>query len=268
MADRSLLRWPRAATFAAVCVALAAAGHGLMSGRPIPAWALAVGLLAVLAVAVPLAGRERSLGMIAVSVLSTQLGLHVLFALAGRAPGDGSTWLPRGWQDLLLCAPGGTDTAAGLDLTRSLGADPVNVRSALLRYVAEHQPAGMLTGQSATGHQMTTMHGMPAMSGMGSVGGHLLTQAGLGMLLAHVCAALLTAWWLRRGEAALFSLARWVRARTAQRWRRLLALIAGPRPLAGSRRRTTRPGQAVVPTGAVLRHVLLRRGPPTRVRYC
>lgn len=269
MADRSLLRWPRAAMFAAVCVALAAAGHGLMSGQPIPLWALVLGLITVLTVAAALAGAERSLSVIAASVLSAQLGLHVLFTLAGRTPADGTAWLPRGWRDLLLCAPDASAGVAGANLTRALGADPLDARVALLRHVATHQATGPLSAQpAAAGHQMATMAGMPSMATMGSASTHLLTQAGLGMLLAHACAALLTAWWLRRGEAALFSLARWVRVWTAVRWRRLFALIAGPRPLAATRRRTTRPGQALIPPGAVLRHALLRRGPPARVQYC
>ena len=55
----------RAAVFAAVCVVLAAGGHALGSCVSIPLWTLGAGFLVVLAVAVPLAGRERSMPGIA-----------------------------------------------------------------------------------------------------------------------------------------------------------------------------------------------------------
>ncbi|MGW1519608.1 hypothetical protein [Streptomyces sp. NPDC002287] len=49
----------RAALFAAVCVLLAATGHLLMSGRPVPWWALAGAFAATAAGSWALAAGER-----------------------------------------------------------------------------------------------------------------------------------------------------------------------------------------------------------------
>lgn len=80
-----------------------------------------------------------------------------------------------------------------------------------------------------------------------------------GMVLAHLAAAVVSAWWLRRGEAAAFALAE-----------QLAGLVVGlllilepsrewaPAPVRPSRRS----GNAR--TGRALRHVLVRRGPPGR----
>jgi hypothetical protein len=87
-----------------------------------------------------------------------------------------------------------------------------------------------------------------------------------GMLLAHVAAALVAAWWLRRGEAAVWSLARTLRLGLA-----LLAplvllalLVAALVPWTPARRRAavaTRTPARVGP-GRLLRFELARRGPP------
>ncbi|MFE9880066.1 hypothetical protein [Streptomyces sp. NPDC005784] len=84
---------------------------------------------------------------------------------------------------------------------------------------------------------------------------------------AHVAAALLTTWWLRRGEAALWSLLRravafvpglaaWWRTRT------------GPppvRPHGDPAGRT--PAEPWPPRQALLRHAVSRRGPPAGLAY-
>ncbi|MET7696687.1 hypothetical protein [Streptomyces sp. NPDC005485] len=82
----------------------------------------------------------------------------------------------------------------------------------------------------------------------------------------HVAAALLATWWLRRGEAALWSLLR-----------RAAVLVPG---LAAWWRVRTAPPQPLVPGGAcrgvvalrpfqqvLLRHAVSRRGPPAGIPY-
>src|SRR5213595_1120647 len=75
------LRLLRAAVFAAVCVMLSAAGHVLGSTATVPLWTLSLGFLAVFCVALPLAGRERSLPGIAATLGAGQIALHSLFGL-------------------------------------------------------------------------------------------------------------------------------------------------------------------------------------------
>ncbi len=86
---------------------------------------------------------------------------------------------------------------------------------------------------------------------------------GLGMTLAHLVAAIASAWWLRRGERHAWRLAR-LAARTLLR--PLRALPTAPAAVEG--------GTCTVPSGpaeapartALLRHVLVLRGPPAGSR--
>ncbi|MFP8963950.1 hypothetical protein ACLIYP_25845, partial [Streptomyces nanhaiensis] len=104
------LRLLRAAVFAAVCVTLSAAGHVFAAGQALSAWTLLAGFAAVLATAVPLAGRERSLPGIAALLALGQVVLHLLFscgrgghaspAPAGSGRGDGGVLALAG---RLLC---------------------------------------------------------------------------------------------------------------------------------------------------------------------
>ncbi|MFC0040808.1 hypothetical protein [Actinomadura rayongensis] len=81
-------------------------------------------------------------------------------------------------------------------------------------------------------------------------------HSGSWMTFAHVGAALVAAWWLRRGERAVWGLAR----RLAGRPARLLLVL--PRPVGPV---VARPVPAVRPRPAVhvLRHEVVRRGPPS-----
>ncbi|MGW2962818.1 hypothetical protein ACWDGI_30780 [Streptomyces sp. NPDC001220] len=107
------------------------------------------------------------------------------------------------------------------------------------------------------------------MAGMGDMGGvvhpyphaHALTAHAT---LAHVLAALVASWWLRCGEAALWSLLR-----------RAVALVPG---LAAWWRDAPLPGAAAGPHSApagptrprrllALRHAVSRRGPPSVIPY-
>ncbi|MFJ6130029.1 hypothetical protein ACIQKE_33670 [Streptomyces griseoviridis] len=80
---------------------------------------------------------------------------------------------------------------------------------------------------------------------------------------AHVLAALLLTWWLRRGEAALWALLRWAVALVpglVAWWR--AGEWDGPVPPDAVRRGAEGPR---APRGSPLRHVVRRRGPPSWV---
>ncbi|MDX3386996.1 hypothetical protein PV682_36970 [Streptomyces niveiscabiei] len=72
----------RAGVFAAVCALLAAVGHGVMSGTPVPWWAVAGGGAVVGAAGWGLAGRQRGSAVIVGGVVAVQVVLHETFAAA------------------------------------------------------------------------------------------------------------------------------------------------------------------------------------------
>ncbi|MEV5957127.1 hypothetical protein AB0M11_25730 [Streptomyces sp. NPDC051987] len=227
MSASPAVRSLRAAVFAAVCVLLAAAGHGLAMGDLPPLWADAAGFAVVFALGRALAGRERGLPEIGVGMLLTQAGLHF-----------------------------------GFDAARAVTPAPAPASA----------PASAMTvaPMRLHGHVVTGMTGMTGMAGMGGTGSggpqypHLPVLLTAHATLAHVLAALVAAWWLRRGEAALWSLLR----RTA-------ALVPGlaawwqDAPLAAPAG-----GPRLAPAGPIrprpllaLRHAVSRRGPPNPVPY-
>ncbi|MEU4538928.1 MFS transporter [Streptosporangium sp. NPDC023825] len=85
MRARLPLRLTRAATFSAVCLALAVLGHAAAGGSWPRPWVVAVAGAAVMVTAVLLAGRERSMVTINAGLATLQLSLHELFALGGVA---------------------------------------------------------------------------------------------------------------------------------------------------------------------------------------
>ncbi|MGJ5751932.1 hypothetical protein FB563_7543 [Streptomyces puniciscabiei] len=195
MSPSPAVRGLRAAVFAAVCVLLAAAGHGLAMGAMPPLWADVAGFLAVFAVGWLLGGGERSLAGIGAAMLLTQAGLHLGFD-AARA-GGGRVVMPG------------------------------------------HAMAGM--------HAHATVH--PHLTGPATA--------------AHLLAALAASWWLRRGEAALWSLLR-----------RAAALVPGlvawwrDTPLPAPVDRAPRVPTAAQPLRlTLLRHAVSRRGPPAPIPY-
>ncbi|MEU9022128.1 MFS transporter [Actinomadura sp. NPDC048394] len=86
-------------------------------------------------------------------------------------------------------------------------------------------------------------------------------HGGWAMTAVHLATALVAAVWLRRGEAAMWSLARKVSAAAAGPWRLLLAAALSP---AAPPAAPVMPAAGPVRPAAVapLRHALVRRGPP------
>ncbi|MCX4862187.1 hypothetical protein OG426_10270 [Streptomyces canus] len=185
------LRLLRAAMFSAVCVTLSAAGHVVASGTWIPLWSLAAGWAGVLCVVGPLAGRERSLSGIALTLLTGEIGLHLLYCLgqssatSGRADDRSSRVVTL--AERLLC--GGQSA----HLTAQ--------QAARVLRQARIDPARAADGA----------HTMSGMAGMAGQGAHTMSTASmltLPMLAAHLAAAVVTGWLLRRCEVALWGAVR------------------------------------------------------------
>ncbi|MFF4156811.1 hypothetical protein [Streptomyces sp. NPDC001678] len=248
------LRLIRAAVFTAVCVVLSAGGHVLASCAKVPLWTLVAAGAAVFAVAVPLAGRERSLPGIAAALAVGQLALHTLFALgqhgargadaaaAHRAGADGHL---IDFAGQLLCDQRPMSAARAREVIAGAGLDP-----------AAHAPAPAVpSGAGGAGSFVHALLPSPA------------------MVLGHLLAALALGWLLRRGEAALWRLVR-LSAESAREvvesaLVRALAVALlpfvralGAEPLAVPRWRAAardeRPARE-----AEWRHVVIRRGPPS-----
>ncbi|MFH0243280.1 hypothetical protein ACGRHY_12810 [Streptomyces sp. HK10] len=273
------LRLLRAAVFAAVCVTLSAAGHVFAAGQALSAWTLLAGFAAVLATAVPLAGRERSLPGIAALLALGQLALHFLFSCgqAGHAvPAAPAPAAPdRG--------DGGVLALAGRLLCNDRAAAALSEAEAH-RIVADAGLSGALPG----GHTAAGAADAVAGTVTGSAADCLryAVQSALSllsgpMLLGHLLAALTMGWLLRRGDAALWRLVRLsahfadglagglggplVRAlRTALRCVR--ALLRGLLPEDAVPVRASRAdaaGGPVPPASLLPAHSVIRRGPPT-----
>ncbi|RKT16617.1 hypothetical protein BX285_0963 [Streptomyces sp. 1114.5] len=250
------LRLARAVPFALVCTLIAAAGHALAGGGDVPPTALAVGFVAVLGLAAACGGRERSLAGIAGALGAGQLVLHCLFhgfnghglggsmtgmaGMAGMHGGSGPLTLPQ-VAGRLICNEAHPGTLVGLpgspsaeQLVSSAGLDPH-------AYAAAPWWQGGVLGMTPS------------------------------MLAGHLAAALVAGWWLRRGEAALWRLLRVAASAAREHWAAPLrsafalvaALLRGLFGVAGPARRFgAGGGESPFPAGAVLRHSVVRRGPP------
>jgi hypothetical protein len=118
----------------------------------------------------------------------------------------------------------------------------------------------------------TSMSGMGDMPGMAEVGtgvasGPALLGTTTGMTIAHVLAAAVAAWWLRRGEVALFGAVERARVVLGSSWRVLAGWVAGTRPLRSvSCQAPAASLDARRPAVArVLLFAVIRRGPPPAV---
>ncbi|MBK3639257.1 hypothetical protein [Streptomyces sp. MBT33] len=213
-------RTSRAAVFAAVCVLLAALAHELMSGGRVPGWALAAGAVATGAAGWCLAGRERGPALIVPVVVGAQAVLHSAFSYARSATQD-----------------------SGGHATDSMGA---------MHMSGGNSTASMGAMEMSGGHATASMGGM-----------HMDLAAGgspsLGMLAAHLLAALLCGLWLAHGERAAFRVLRAVGARLAAPLRLPLAPPPTPHhPLP----RFGRPRSDRAPRLLLLVHAITSRGPP------
>ncbi|MFI0242950.1 hypothetical protein [Streptomyces sp. NPDC016845] len=243
------LRLLRAAVFAAVCVVLSAAGHVLGSTATVPLWTLSLGFLTAFCVAAPLAGRERSLPGIAVTLGIGQIGLHTLFGLGQHdATGTSGSRLSVVEQAAHLMCGAGASALSPVQAQRIL--DQARVPS------------------DATGgmhHDMAVTAGssMPLLPSLPMLIGHLLAAVGAG-------------WLLRRGDLALSRIVRLSKVSAQQvaegalvrSLRGALALVralrAGPLGALGALPRAPHAGFPALPAlrTAALQHSVIRRGPP------
>ncbi|MEX2969772.1 hypothetical protein [Streptomyces sp. C184] len=254
----------RAAAFAAVCVTTTALGHALMAAEPLPWWAVLAAFAATGPAGWWLTGRERGGLTITGATVLAQLGLHALFDFSPSCAGaKGVDAMPeRHWAARLFRhATTAPDPSSALrflphtDLGPTVTRPPLPTPMGAMRAMADMAGTATMPG---TGHPGSTAGAMAHPS-------HLdLTPSGhgsLGMLLAHTLAAVLCGLWLWRGEAAAFQLAR---SFAAALFAPLLLVLrtldrTGLRPPA---RRAPADTPAVRPHGALLHHVVVRRGPP------
>lgn len=224
-------RTARAAVFAAVCVLLAALGHVMMSGGEVPPWVLGTSAVVIGGAGWGLAGRERGLPLIVTAVMVTQAALHTAFSLARTSASATPTTDTRGMGSM----------SAG---DMSTGAMPIGA---------------MPTGTMSMGPEPMGSMNMRAMGAMNHMGDAAGGTSSLGMLAAHLLAALLCGLWLAHGERAAFRVLRALASRLAAPLRLLLALpapVVRPRPAP----RRHRPARA--PRLLLLVHAITSRGPP------
>ncbi|MBD0745044.1 hypothetical protein [Streptomyces sp. CBMA152] len=147
-------RTVRAAMFAALCVLLTAFGHALMSGAPVPWWALGCATVATGGTAWCLAGRERGFGQVVAVAVATQAVLHELFSVAQEAAGPSmaSMSMPMGHSGMPMTMP--------MDMSPGRHAE-------------------------AMGHMGSMGHDMAGMSSTGMFAAHLLAALLCGLWLAY-----------------------------------------------------------------------------------
>ncbi|GFH37488.1 hypothetical protein [Streptomyces pacificus] len=234
-------RTVRAAVFAAVCVLLAALGHAVMSGEPVPSSALFGGFVATAGLGWGLAGRERGLLPVVAVVVAVQTALHTVFSLA---------------QSGATAAVAGHHHIAGSGVAEQ-------AHTGAMGGMAMHHGHGAYAGTA--GHMASV--GAPSAGDLADMGHtmplhHLnvlsADSSSLGMFAAHLLAALLTGLWLAHGERAAFRILRAVAGWLTAPLRLLLALPAPPhRPRLRGRRRPSRMSRLLA-----LVYVIVSRGPP------
>ncbi|WP_330355127.1 hypothetical protein [Streptomyces chartreusis] len=258
------LRVLRAAVFAAVCVVLAGVGHVLGSCATIPMWTLGAGFLGVLVVALPFAGRERSLPGIAALLAVGQTVLHTLFGLG---------------QHVTVSAPSAASGSGSMSDAALVARAARLVCGTAAAAISPAQAQRILT-DARIGPATHASH--PSADGMSAAGGTGFSTSllpSLPMVLAHVLAAVVAGWLLRRGDLALLrivdmsalsahSVAEGAFVRSL---RGALALVRALRtglpgaPEAGPRFLRTESPARRAPRTVALQHTVIRRGPPAGV---
>jgi hypothetical protein len=215
--------------FAAVCVLLAATGHVLMSGRDLPAPALALAGAGTFAAAWALAGRERGLLGVTAATVAVQSVLHEVFSWAQQHEA-----MPPSQPATDPMATPHTGTGTGHMAAGHMG--------------MSHEAMGHpLPPPEAAAHDMTTM------------------SSSLGMLSAHLLAALLSGLWMAHGERAVFRLVRSLPLRRFHPalwplWHLLAAVVPVPPPRPQAR--PVHAGDERAPRQLLLAHSVISRGPP------
>ncbi|MEU3429692.1 hypothetical protein [Streptomyces gardneri] len=214
-------RGVRAATFAAVCVLFAATGHILMSGQGVPAWTLSLAFAATVAATWVLASRERGLLAVTAASVVVQSALHTAFS----------------WSQ--PTAPQTLPTSMPMD---DMHATHAHMSHAAMGHGDLASPVGMIS-DAPVGHDMTEM------------------PSSLGMISAHLLAALLSGLWMAYGERAAFRL---LRAASLRLFRPLIPLLASVAPVERDlpRFRPVRAGDERAPRQLLLAHSHISRGPP------
>ncbi|OAH12483.1 hypothetical protein [Streptomyces jeddahensis] len=241
-------RTVRAAMFAAVCVLLAALGHVMMSGNPVPAWAMAVGVAATGALGWCLAGRERGLSLTVSVVVAAQTALHWAFSLAQSAAAGTASGSASG--DMASMRVGSMHMGS---MRHDMGPETMGMGAMATTMDMGSMPRdSMGLGHMGVGHMgVGHMDHAGAATGGGS--------SSFGMLAAHLLAALLCGLWLAYGERAAFRILRAVAGWLAAPLRLLLALPVPPhRPRLHVRRRRTERSLGQL----LLVHAITSRGPP------
>lgn len=263
------LRILRAAVFAAVCVVLAGVGHVLGSCAAIPLWTLGAGFLGVLLVTVPFTGRERSLPGIAALLAAGQTVLHTLFGLGqhGAVAGASSASASVPPSDAAL-----VEQAARLLCGTAAAAISPAQAQRILTEARIGTGAGAGTGAHVS-HRSADAMSVAADSSASS----LSLLPSLPMLLAHLLAAVIAGWLLRRGDLALLRIAEMstlsahsvAEGAFVRSLRGALALVRALRaglpgaPEAGPRFLRTESLARPAPRTVALQHSVIRRGPPT-----
>ncbi|MFF4350538.1 hypothetical protein [Streptomyces sp. NPDC001530] len=254
------LRILRAAVFAAVCVVLAAAGHGLASCATIPLWTMGAGFLAVFAVAAALAGRERSLPGITAVLAVGQTVLHTLFALGQHGSTTSMGSMASMASGMSMSDASLVERAARLVCgTTAAAISPAQAQ----RILAE---AHLDTGMTQSMHH-------PADALSSTAGASMSALPSLTMLLGHFLAAVAAGWVLRRGDMALLRLMQLSAHGVAEgalvrSLRAAFALVRALRtglPDAPDMARTPRTALLAPPKPrtTALQHTVIRRGPPS-----
>ncbi|MEU0433755.1 hypothetical protein ABZ153_19355 [Streptomyces sp. NPDC006290] len=264
------LRTLRAAVFAAVCVVLAAAGHGIASCATVPLWTLGAGFLAVFAVAAALAGRERALPGIVALLAFGQTVLHTLFGLGlglGLGAQAGST--ATGSMGSMGSMASGMSMSDASLVARAARLVCGTAAAAISPVQAQKILADARIDTGVTG--MTGMrHAADAVPA--AAGAPMSVLPSLPMLLGHVLAAVAAGWVLRRGDLALLRLMRLsaqgvTEAALVRSLRAALTLVRALRTgLPGAPEVARSPRTALLappaPRTTALEHTVVRRGPP------
>ncbi|MFH0517504.1 hypothetical protein ACHBTE_10030 [Streptomyces sp. M41] len=266
------LRILRAAVFAAVCVVLAGVGHVLGSCATIPLWTLGAGFLGVLLVTVPFAGRERSLPGIAGLLAAGQTVLHTLFGLG-----------QHGATAAVSAASAATSASSSTPLSDAALVEQAArlVCGATAAAISPAQAQRILTeARLGPGTETHASH-RAADAAATAPDSYAALLPSLSMVLAHLLAAAVAGWLLRRGDLALLRIAEMsalsahgvTEGAFVRSLRGALALVRALRaglpgaPEAGPRVLRAEWSAPPEPRTLALQHTVIRRGPPAGAAF-